>query len=481
MRRGVHCLAIGAMLVFLFLAGCMRLGPDFHSPRLGFKIPDSYRQEGTGTPGKPPGDRWWQTFADPELDRLVEEALKHNLDIQKATARILELKSRLVQTHAGRLPSLGLQAEAGREKRQIIGFVPGMSLVSRTDTHAISFPASFELDLWGRLARAEEAARADILSAEETRRTIAQGIVAETITLYFQVIGLERQIEIAERSVENFRRRLSLVEHRYERGLTSLLNLRQARRALAQTEALLPELYRELGLAQHRISLLVGRYPELGVPSKQRELYLENLEPVPTGLPSQLLLRRPDIRAAEAQLRSLNAMIGVAKASRFPKIALTGNLGYASEALTEVLRHDSELWSIALGIVQPLFDGGALKAGQRVAEARYAQGLAQYAKTVLTAFAEVESALLTRKKQMERREKILGLLEETRAMEELTEARYQRGLVDYLAVLDARAARFQAERDLVLVDLALVTNRVTLHRALGGGWADPGRGTVDGH
>ncbi|MBW2081140.1 MAG: TolC family protein, partial [Deltaproteobacteria bacterium] len=176
--------------------------------------------------------------------------------------------------------------------------------------------------------------------------------------------------------------------------------------------------------------------------------------------------------AAEAGLLALNARVGVAKASRFPSISLTGTLGYSSNELDRLFRPESELWDIALGGVQSLFDAGKLKAGQRAAEARYQQGVAEYAKTVLTAFSEVEGALLTRKEQLDRRDRVLNQLMEARRTQKVAENRYKRGLVDYLTVLVAQQARFKAEEDLVLVDLAILSNRATLHRALGGGWGE---------
>ena len=194
---------------------------------------------------------------------------------------------------------------------------------------------------------------------------------------------------------------------------------------------------------------------------------------MPSGLPSDLLLRRPDIRAAEANLRALNAKIGVAKANRFPKITLTGSFGYSSGELDRLFIPGNNLWNIAFGALQPIFDAGRLKAGQCAAEAQFQQGMVDYAKTVLTAFYEVESALLTRKEQMERRGKMLDFLAEARATQKVAENRYERGLTDYLTVLDAQRTRFQAEESLVLVELTILSNRVTLHRALGGGWGEP--------
>ena len=460
-----------ALATLLVSSGCMKVGPDYQRPDTGIQMPESYQHAPTETVIPPPEDWWWQVFTDPELNQLVEEVLKNNLDIKKATARILEVRSQFVQTRADRFPGLSLEGQGQRQHRPIIGIIPGESFSIKTDIYTLSLPASFELDLWGRLARAEEAVRADLFEAEENRRTVALTVVAETISLYLQMESLERRIQITLLSIENYRRSLALVESRYERGLTSVLDLRQARRTLAQAEAALPSLRQDLGIIQQKMAVLLGRYPETRPPRTQPEDYFKRLAPVPPGLPSDLLLRRPDIRAAEARLMGLNARVGVARANRFPRITLTGSFGYSSEELDQLLRHESKLWNMALGIAQPLFDAGKLKAGQRTAEARYEQGVAEHAKTVLTAFSEVESALLTRKEQLERRDRVLNFLVEARATQDVAEKRYKRGIVDYLTVLEAQQTRFKAEENLALVDLAILSNRVALHRALGGGWA----------
>lgn len=440
------------------------MGPDFKKPDMDKQVPESYQHAPSDVESKQVIDRWWSVFNDPSLDQIVEEVLSNNLDIKKAVAAISELRSYFVQSRADRFPSVNVQGEAKRQR-----IVPSIE----SDVYNLSLPASFEIDLWGRLARAEEAARASLMGAEENARTIAQSIVAEAITLYLQIESLERRIQITKESIENYRRNFLLVQRRYEGGLTSILDLRQSRRILAQAEASLPSLRQELGANQQKLAVLLGRYPTTQPSRPHPEDYFRRLDPVPQGLPSDLLLRRPDIRLAEANLRNLNAKIGVAKASRFPRISLTGNFGYSSTELDELFHARNEFWNIALGAVQPLFDAGKLKAGQRAAEAKYQQGLADYVKTVLTAFSEVENALLTRKEQLERRERILNFLTEARATEQVAQSRYERGLDNYLTVLDAQRTRFQAEENLVLVDLAILSNRVTLHRALGGGWADP--------
>jgi outer membrane protein, multidrug efflux system len=336
--------------------------------------------------------------------------------------------------------------------------------------YSFSLPASYEVDLWGKYARAEEASRAQLLQEEENRLTLSQSLVAEAISLYLQIQSLERRIQITLQSLKNYQDSVTFVERRYKRGLTSILDLRQARRTLNQAKGQIPQLRQELGAAQQALSVLLGEYPETHKPYPQPEDYYKKLGAIPPGLPSELLLRRPDIRAAEAQLKALNAQIGVAKASRFPSISLTGSYGYASQELFNLFQPGAA-WSLAGGLAQPLFDAGRLKANQRAAEARYGQGVAAYNKAVLNAFKDVENALLIRRKQIERRTDILGFLTEARATQRVAEDRYVRGLVDYLTVLNAQQTRFQAEDQLLQVELTILANRVTLHRALGGGWA----------
>jgi len=458
-----------ALAISLSVSGCFKMGPDYHRPDTDFQVPAHYQYTPTELVMPELDDQWWRVFNDPELNQLVERVLKNNLDIKRATAAVLEVRAQLVSTRADRFPQVDVQGQAERQQ------LPKGNSVDRTfNSYDLALPASFEIDLWGRLARAEEAARASLLRAEENRRTVAQTVVAETVTLYLQMETFERAIDIANKLVESFRRSLNLVESRYKRGLTSVLDVRQARRVLAGAEATLPSLRQDLGTTQQALAVLLGIYPETRPPRLQPEDYYKRLDPVPPGLPSELLLRRPDIRAAEEQLVALNALVGAAKASRFPRIVLTSTYGYTSEDLDRLFKPENELWSIAAGIAQPLFDAGKLRAAQRAAEARYLQGVAEYAKTVLTAFAEVEGAFLTREEQLKRREYVVTFLHEAREAQRIAESRYEKGLTDFLTVLDTQRTRFEAERDLLQVDFTLLNNRVNLHRALGGGWGDPG-------
>ena len=459
-----------AFILFTGVNGCINLGPDYQRPEFGVDIPGSYQND-LSEPALSPviEDRWWQDFDDPELNALVEEVLVRNWDLKQATARILESRALYVQVSSDRWPQVGFGYDW--DKRRTTGDIIGRG--STISTHQLAFPAIFEIDLWSRLAKASEAARNDILVNEENRRTIAQTLVAETIILYLQIEATERRLQIADQSIKAFKRSLQFVDTRYRRGLTSALDVRQARRLMAGAEIRVPQLQQQLGILQQQLSVLLGRYPETRPARPQPEDYYRQPDPLPTGLPSTLLQRRPDIRAAEARLVALNQRIGSAKAARFPSITLTGSYGWYADGKDRLFKSDSVIWNITAGVVQPLMDAGRLKARQRGVEAQYQQAVSDYANAILNAFAEVEGALLTRKKQLERRERELIFLEEARATQRVAQNRYIKGLIQYLDVLDAQQTRFTAEDNLALVDLNILSNRVNLHRALGGSWAVP--------
>lgn len=489
MKRLLKRILPWMLVAGILLAGCTRMGPDYERPDIEVEAPETYQHAVDQDKAVNPGDKWWSVFNDEEIDRLVEKALKNNWDIRKAAARIMELKAGFVRTRAGRFPSAAISGEGTKTSLTAETQVPGDLIMTgpgrftfgpsttvrqeiETDSFTLSLPVTFELDLWGRLARAEEAAKAQLLQAEETQRTVRQSIIAETVSLYLQLESLERRIQIADSTVESLKRSLSLVERRYDSGLTTILALKQAQRTLAQAEAVLPSLWQELGVVQQRLSVITGEFPKTSPPRPQPEDYYRRLDPVPAGLPSDLLKRRPDVRSAEASLQALNALVGVAEASRFPTISLTGSFGYKSDDLGKIFNPENQFWNLGVNLLAPLFNAGKLKAAAREAEARYRQGVAEYARTVLTAFAEVEGALITRRAQLEKRERVLTFLEEARRTQEVAESRYERGLSGYLSVLEAQQTRFSAEESLVLVDLAILSNRVNLHRALGGGWGE---------
>jgi multidrug efflux system outer membrane protein len=468
MRRYFLISAMGILLSGV--VGCINLGPHYQRPDVNIEIPQFYQSD----PAKSSvddviTDRWWQDFKDPELNRLVEEVLLYNWDLKQAAARILEARAQYVQVGADRWPQVNFDYDWDQRRFGGVNVGRGRTIT----THQVTFLALFEIDLWSRLAKAARGAWNEILVDEENRRTIAQTLVAETINLYLQIEALERRLQIADESITAFERSLQFVETRYRRGLTSALDVRQARRILAGAQTRVPELEQQLGITQQQLSILLGRYPQTQPPRTQPADYYRQPDSVPKGLASSLLRQRPDIRAAEMRLQALNEQIGSAKAARFPQITLTGSYGWNADGKDRLFKSDSIIWNFARGVAQPLVDANRLKARQRGVEAQYQQAVSDYANTVLNAFAEVEGALLIREKQLERRQREVVFLDEARATQRVAQNRYIKGLVQYLDVLEAQQTRFTAEDNLAQVDLSILTNRVDLHRALGGSWAVP--------
>ncbi len=462
-----------AGLTTLLFCGCLNLGPDYQRPGVGTDVPTVYNQKVVAGEMAPYSDQWWVIFAKPELNQVLEKVIASNWDIQRAAGRVLELRAQAQVVRADRFPELDVDWQHRTEIRKIDKIGGGKSRETFR-FYDLALPLFYEVDFWGRLARAEEAARFDLLEAEENRLVVAQTVVAEAIRLYLEVESLERSIDITLQLIDNFRRNARIIERRYERGLATALDLRQARRILASAEADIPLQRRDRANRIHQLAVLMGTYPDIPPIRRHSENYYTRLPEVPPGLPSDLLQRRPDIRVAEARVMSRNALVGAALADRFPRISLTGSFGYTSDSFDRLLREDSELWGYANGITQPLFDYDRLENRQRAAEGRYDQEVANYAQTVLQAFAEVEDALQARREQLERRSRVVILLTEARATQDVAEKRYVRGLTPYLDVLDAQRARFGAEQDMIQADLALYLNRVNLYLALGGDWADPG-------
>jgi multidrug efflux system outer membrane protein len=457
------------IFIGLLLPACT-MGPEFERPDLDISPTGIFLNTPKYSAEFQELNNWWLIFDDPEINQVVNNVVKNNLDIQKAAARVLEIQSVFIQTQADRYPTLGLNIEASRTSQGGVNPLTGTVNTRIYDVYNLSLPASFELDLWGRLARSTEAAKAQLLSAEENRRTIVQTMIAEAVTLYLNIESIERQIQVNQTSVDAYRKSLEIVEGRYRRGLTNILDVRQASRILAQAESQLPALTAALGIQNQSLAILQGQYPKNKTAKDQAVDYFRLPPEIPPGLPSDLIKRRPDIVAAEGFLHSACAQIGVAKAARFPQIKLTGAFGYASDELNSLFDPQSELWSIAAGGMQSVFDAGKLAANQRAAQARYEQAHTAYAKTVLLAFGEVEGALLNRKEKIDRRNRLLEYRDEASATLDVANDRYGRGLVDYLTILDAQQVRVNAELQLIAVEYEILSNHVSLCRALGGGW-----------
>ena len=482
-------------VITLLVAGCVHVGPEYHRPNID--IPPRF--EGS-RPLKSPlkgSGMWWRDFHDGKLDRLIDQAINNNLDIKASAFRIVQMHYQLIQARSQRLPRLDLNGRAAKTRETFGITLPSIYRKRSTvDTYNLAAAASFELDIWGRIASLNESAREQFLEARDTRNSVINSIIAETAALYFQEQALLQRIDLAKAIIDDQKNTLRITEERYNRGITGILELKNASTELKRLESRLTTLVQELNTTRQKICVLLGKYPSTrqkvsvcqlpydfpsaGHTGKQTSLnissyikdhtfdYVDRMSPVPSGIPSELLERRPDIRAAEARLKSINAQVGVAKAARFPSIKLTSTYGYISDSFRELIRPDSMLSEMAMGITQPIFNAGALKAEQRAMEAQYKQVQMDYAKTVLNAFFEVENALMTEHKLLERRKDIVKIKGNTASTLSIIESRYSGGLVEYTKVLGARKAYLDILDELSNVDLAILTNRVSLYRALGG-------------
>jgi multidrug efflux system outer membrane protein len=462
-RARARWLAAG---VALALAGCASAGPDYARPGLG--LPQEFSTPPVG--GAAPDD-WWTLFGDGELDALVAEALAANQDLAAAAARVEEARALAGVARAERWPRLdaGASGSTTRLSAATLGLPDDVEI--EFEAYRAEVGLSFELDFWGRLRRAHEAARAELLASEEGRRNVRLAVVADVAGAWFELGGLERQLALARRTVETRREFAQLERLRFDAGTISDLELSQAEAELAAAEAAVPQLERAVRQTASRLGVLLGRF---GGARLAGGLPLPGALPtVPVGLPSELLLRRPDVAAAEQALVAANARIGVARAALFPSIALTGSYGSQSGELGDLLSSGTTVWQAALGLLQPIFHGGQLRRQVAASEARQRQALAAYAKATQAAFAEVEDALVARRTLADERAALARRVEALGRARRLAALRYDAGDATYLEVLDAERNLFRAELELVGAERAEAAAAVALFKALGGGWPAP--------
>jgi multidrug efflux system outer membrane protein len=455
----------------LVLTGCAKL-PLFQKPAT--ELPAAWKD--VPAQGETAiGERWWTLYADPTLERLVDEGLANNRDLAIAAARIDEAQALLQIADADRAPGIGATFDRDRTRssaRSAMPLPPGVPLARNTNRAAINI--AYELDLWGRLRGASNAARADLLATEAARETVRIALVNRIVRSYYALLALDAQVAVTQRTLELRARDLGLQRKRYDAGLIADFNLRQLEAEIAAARAELPVLQQRRTAEEIALVTLLGRTPKaiveepVAVSADQAGLAVTA---IPEGLPSDLLLRRPDIIDAEQRLAAANARIGVARASLFPRISLTGLLGAESASLADLFSAPARIWQLAFGLAQPIFQGGRLNAEVELVRARERQALAQYQLTVQTAFGEVREALSA---QTRSREAYSAETERAAALGEtlrLARIRFENGLSSQLEVLDAERNLLQAE--LKRID-ALRSQRIAvadLVRALGGGWS----------
>jgi outer membrane protein, multidrug efflux system len=458
------------LLVVGGLGGCT-VGPNYTRPDV--VVPAAWRHD-PEQHASIANLGWWQLFEDPTLHELLAAAMVANRDVQVAVARVLESRAQLGIARAAQFPQLSAGASYANERPYssnsffLRSFPGNISPPTGNDLQA-NVDLTFELDLWGRLRRATEAARAEMLASEDSGRTVITTLVADVARTYFDLLELDREAEIARRTLETRRASLDLQQRRAEQGLSTDLDVQRAAAEVSVAEATVPDLERRITQTENGLNVLLGRNP--GPIPRGAALDGQRLPPdVPAGLPSALLERRPDIRQAEQTLIAANARIGQAKAEFFPKISLTGMFGVESVSLSNLFTGPSRVWSVGPTMTVPLFTAGRISSTVKAQEAQQQQAVAKYQQTIQQAFREVEDALVFHRKVREMRTARERRVAELQRALFLANLRYERGLSTYLDVLDAERQRFGAELDLAGTTRDQLTAVVQVYKALGGGW-----------
>jgi multidrug efflux system outer membrane protein len=491
----MHLRAVSLLLVPLVLTGCA-VGPDHVRPTVVEPMPAQWAQPAATRQGLPtlsaalPADeaggnwRWWEAFGDTTLNGLVDDALVTNNDLLAAAGRVLEARAAYGGARSTLWPTIEIGGSAVRTKSSGQAVVPaGSPLASAFSNTSNLYDANatlrYELDLWGRLRNGKDAALATLLASEQDRRTVAQGLIADVTRTWLVIRELQLQVALTERTVANFQSSLTTVNERYDRGLISSLDVYLASQNLAAAQAAGPIFGQQLAEARRRMEILVGRYPagtlqasDLDAPSGYltAEIMPEPLDPIPAGLPSELLDRRPDLQAAELRLSAAVARIGEAKAALYPRLSLTASAGTKSRELSDLFTAPTNVWSLAGNLFMPLINRGATKAQIKAAEARSQQAAAAYRKAVLLAFGEVENALDQDINQASQETFLADSAEQARRAVERAEDRYRRGLDNLLLTLESQRRLFNAESQLLSTQRTRRAARINLIQALGGDW-----------
>lgn len=450
----------------LLLGGCTTVGPDYVKPEV--VVPDAWRVQ-PAEAETTANVNWWRTFNDPVLDELVLVALENNRDVRIAAARIMEYASRVDIARAGLYPQLGYGGDASRNQasRNTVNGVPsGVSRMS--DQFQAGINLGWELDFWGRVQRATEAARADMLAAEAGRRSVILTLVSAVASSYIELRNLDRQLEIAQETLSKRKEGVDLFEIKFEGGVISELEVAQVESEYEAAAVTIPVIELQISRLENALSVLLGLNP--GPIQRGKSIDQLVLPAIPANIPSRVLQDRPDIQSAEQQLIAANARIGVVRAEYFPSVSLTGLLGFASADLSDLLQGASNVWSLGAGLVGPIFTGGQLGAEVRVSEAVQQQTLQGYLRTVQNAFQEVDNALASTYKLREElaaRDRQVNAL---RRYATLARNRYDEGYVSYIEVLDSERALFDAELQFTRTQSSASVALISVYKAMGGGW-----------
>ncbi|MGH9629950.1 MAG: efflux transporter outer membrane subunit [Bryobacteraceae bacterium] len=453
----------------LILSGCT-VGPNYKRPKIA--VPDQFRATAASPDAPSIADtKWFEIFDDPNLRKLVDTALEQNFDLRIAAERVLQARAQFGIQRANLFPFLDGQAQWNATRSSTIGSLPFIAEDSdlKFAYTQVGVGASWELDLWGRLRRLNESAKAQYLATEENRLAVKVSLVGEVMNTYFTLLEQDLELEIGKKTREIAADGLRLTKLRLERGAASGLDVRQAEQLLYTATAQIASAERAIGQTENALSLLLGQTPESitrGAPLRQISMPSE----LPAGLPSSLLARRPDIRQAEHLLISANAEIGAARAQYFPQISLTALFGGQSRALTEIFTTPARVASVTPAALIPIFRAGQIRSTVRLTEAQQREAVIAYQSTIYGALRDVSDALIANEQTREQRKQQELLVEALTESTRLSQLRYEGGLDSYLQVLDAQRNLFESE--LVLAELRLLELQsvVRLYRSLGGGW-----------
>ena len=450
------------------LAGCA-IGPDYKRPAVPER--ETFRGQATAEAASLADAAWWEVFQDPILKELIREALRNNYDVRIAAARVQEARAGFVATRSDLFPSLDYSGDAGRSNATpgLVGSL-GRQAPTTSNFYSLTLAMSWELDIWGRIRRATEAARATLLATEDARRGVWLTLVSDLAQAYFELLALDVQLQIARNSTDAYQRTYDLFLDRFQLGVASKLETARAEGALGGAQATIPQLESNIVAKENQIAILLGKSP--GPILRGTPMYEQPVVPVvPAGLPSTLLTRRPDLRQAEQQLVSANARIGVAKAEFFPKFSLTPLIGTASPEFSALTGGSATVWAVAGTLTGPLFNAGRTLGNYRATVAQWEQAKLLYEQAVLTALREVSDALTALSKLSE------AETGQDRSVKALADAvdratdRYRQGLANYFEVLEAQQQLYPAQNTLAQIRRDRLLSHVRLYRALGGGWS----------
>jgi multidrug efflux system outer membrane protein len=454
-------------VVVLTLAGCA-VGPNYQRPAVnapvGFR--DATNLVSTNSFADLP---WWSVFKDPVLQDLVQVALTNNYDLRITLTRVDQARAIQAQAHSQFLPQVGYGGEANRGKNDYLG-LPVPNGGQTMNSYLAGFGAVWEIDLWGRVRRMNEAARANFMATQEGRRTVMISLVSGVARAYFELLELDDQLAIATRTRGSYERTLKLFSDQHAGGLASKLEVSRAELALRTVTATVPEIERQIALKENEINMLLGRNPG-PIARTSTLLAQEMLVEIPVGLPSTLLERRPDVREAEQQVRAANAGIGVAIGDFFPRIGLTTFYGGTSTDLDKLLKSEANIWSAAATAAGPVFTGGRLTGRYRQTKAAFEQAKLSYQQTALGAFREASDALISHRRYEDERVEQSQAVGAGREAVELATTRYKEGKASYYEVLEAQQQLYPAENTLSRIEAARRLTIVQLYKALGGGWS----------